>query len=148
MDYLHKNSSQISKHHALVVLENLKIRNMSKSASGTVEAPGANVKAKSGLNKSIQDQGWYEFRRQLTYKLEWNGGRVILISPQYTSQRCSSCKRYNVANRYSQSGFKCVECGFTTNADHNAALNILAAGIIADRDSTVGHTGREALETA
>ena len=48
-----------------------------KSAAGTVDAPGRNVRAKSGLNKSILDQGWFEFRRQLDYKLAWNGGYLV-----------------------------------------------------------------------
>jgi len=62
-DYLHKATSTISQNHALVCIEDLKVRNMSKSAAGTREAPGRNVKAKSGLNKAILDQGWFEFRR-------------------------------------------------------------------------------------
>lgn len=67
-DYLSKTSTEISKKHAMIVIENLKVSNMSKSAKGTAEDHGKNVKAKSGLNKSILDQGWYEFRRQLEYK--------------------------------------------------------------------------------
>lgn len=64
---------------------------MSRSASGTVEAPGRNVRAKAGLNKSILDQGWFEFRRQVEYKLKWLGGKLVVIPPQYTSQTCSHC---------------------------------------------------------
>lgn len=64
-DYLHKASSKISKNHAMIVIEDLCVSNMSKSAKGNAEEHGRNVKAKSGLNKSILDQGWYEFRRQL-----------------------------------------------------------------------------------
>jgi len=67
-DFLHKASTAISKNHAIVFVEDLKVRNMTKSAAGTPEKPGKNVQAKSGLNKSILDQGWAEFRRQLTYK--------------------------------------------------------------------------------
>ena len=64
---------------------------MSASASGTFDEPGKNVAAKSGLNKAILDQGWYEFRRQLEYKLARRGGVLILVPSQYTSQRCSEC---------------------------------------------------------
>ena len=67
-DYLHKTTTTISKNHAMVCIEDLQVRNMSASAAGTIEAPGTNVRAKSGLNKSILDQGWFEFRRQLDYK--------------------------------------------------------------------------------
>ena len=80
-DFLHKTTTIISKNHALVVIEDLKVRNMSRSASGTVEAPGRNVRAKAGLNKSILDQGWFEFRRQLEYKLKWLGGKLVVIIP-------------------------------------------------------------------
>ena len=63
----------ISKNHARVCIEDLQVRNMSRSAAGKADAPGRNVRAKSGLNKSILDQGWFEFRRQLEYKLAWRG---------------------------------------------------------------------------
>ena len=127
-DFLHKTSTKISKSHAVVVLEDLKVRNMSRSASGTTENPGRNVHAKSGLNKSILDQGWFEFRRQLDYKLRWRGGKLLIIGPQYTSQRCSRCGWTDKNNRPIQAKFKCTVCGLELNADHNAALNILAAG--------------------
>ena len=109
-------------------MENLKVSNMSASAKGTVGDPGKNIKAKSGLNKSILDQGWFEFRRQIEYKLNWRGGKLILVPPQYTSQSCSSCGYVSKDNRTSQSRFVCVACSHAQNADLNAALNILAAG--------------------
>lgn len=127
-DFLYKATSAISKNHALVVVEDLQVKNMSKSASGTIESPGRNVKAKSGLNKSILDQGWGEFVRQLGYKLVWLGGKLLKITPQYTSQKCSRCGYVSKDNRKMQACFKCMACGFEANADHNAALNILAAG--------------------
>ena len=120
-DFLHKASTMISKNHAVVVLEDLKVRNMSSAKAGG--------KRKSGLNKSILDQGWFEFRRQLTYKLAWLGGSLIAIPPQYTSQTCSRCGCVDRQNRQTQAKFKCTACGFEFNADHNAALNILAAGL-------------------
>jgi putative transposase len=104
------------------------VKNMSASASGSLESPGRNVRAKSGLNKSILDQGWFEFRRQLGYKLAWNGGMLLLIPPQYTSQTCHKCGNVDKNNRVSQASFVCTACGHSANADHNAALNILAAG--------------------
>ncbi|MES8897572.1 transposase, partial [Cutibacterium acnes] len=67
-DYLHKISNDISKNHAIVCIEDLQVKNMSKSAAGTAEQQGRNVRAKSGLNKAILDQGWFEFRCQLDYK--------------------------------------------------------------------------------
>lgn len=127
-DFLHKATTAISKNHAVVVIEDLTVRNMSRSASGTLETPGKNVRAKAGLNKSILDQGWFEFRRQLAYKLAWPGGNLLVIPPQYTSQTCSRCGCVDKQNRQTQAKFKCMICGFECNADHNAALNILAAG--------------------
>ena len=112
----------------MIVLEDLKVKNMTKSAKGTIDNPGKNVKAKSGLNKSILDQGWGEFKRQLEYKQKWRGGDVILVNPKYTSQACSVCNNVCADNRTSQSEFKCVACGHKTNADFNAALNVLRAG--------------------
>jgi putative transposase len=73
-DYLHKTSTTISQNHAMVCIEDLQVRNMSKSAAGSTDEPGNNVTAKSGLNKAILDQGWFEFRRQLDYKTACKAG--------------------------------------------------------------------------
>lgn len=127
-DYLHKTSTTISKNHAVIVIENLQVANMTANAKGTKERPGKNVKAKAGLNKSILDQGWYEFRRQLEYKQAWRGGMVIAIDPRNTSRTCACCGHVAAENRTTQSRFECVECGHSENADINAAKNILAAG--------------------
>ena len=127
-DYLHKVSNDVSKNHAVVVLEDLQVANMSKSAKGTLEAPGRNISQKSGLNKAILDQGWGEFRRQLGYKQAWRGGWVLLVNPAYTSQQCSCCGHTAKENRKNQERFVCTACGFTANADHNAAINIKRAG--------------------
>ncbi|HCJ8979067.1 TPA: transposase, partial [Escherichia coli] len=127
-DYLHKVTSEISKNHAMIVIEDLKVCNISKSAKGTAERPGRNIRAKSGLNRSILDQGWYEMRRQLEYKQLWRGGQVLAIPPAYTSQRCVCCGHTAKENRQTQSKFVCQVCGYTENADINGARNILAAG--------------------
>ncbi len=127
-DFLHKLSTDISKNHAKVYVEGLQIRNMSASAKGTIEEPGRNVKAKSGLNKSILDQGWHEFRQQLDYKLFWSGGMLVEVNPRYTSQQCSYCGHMAKENRQSQALFMCKACGHRENADINAAKNILTVG--------------------
>ena len=127
-DYLHKVTTTISKNHAMIVIEDLKVSNMSKSAAGTTNQPGRNVRAKSGLNRSILDQGWFELRRQLEYKQVWRGGQVLAINPAYTSQQCACCGYTAKANRETQSRFVCHECGYEVNADVNGARNILAAG--------------------
>jgi putative transposase len=127
-DYLHKASTDISENQALVVLEDLKVVNMSGSAKGTLENPGKNVKQKSGLNKAILDQGWSEFRRMLEYKQLWRGGLTLAVPPQHTSQECPMCHFVHADNRKSQAVFRCINCGYTAHADHVAAINILAAG--------------------
>jgi len=127
-DFLHKISHTISKNHAMIYVEDLQVSNMSKSAKGTVEQPGQNVAQKSGLNRSILDQGWYEFRRQLEYKSAWRGGFVIAVPPHHTSQTCPCCGHTDKENRPTQEKFECVECGYTENADVVGALNILARG--------------------
>lgn len=127
-DYLHKASAAISKNHATVCVEDLKIRNMSKSAAGTNETPGKKVRAKSRLNRSILDQGWFEFRRQLEYKLAWNGGWLISVPPRNTSRTCPDCGLISKENRKTQARFRCMECGFEEHADLVGAINILRAG--------------------
>jgi len=127
-DYLHKTSTAISQNHAMVCIEDLQVRNMSRSAAGPADVPGRNVRAKSGLNKSILDQGWFEFRRQLDYKLAWNGGWLVTVPPQNTSRTCPVCGHVSVDNRKTQARFACVACGFEENADVVGAINVLRAG--------------------
>ena len=127
-DFLHKTSTQLAKSHSLIVMEDLKTQNMARSAKGTKENPGKNVKAKSQLNRSILDQGWYTFQDHLSYKLGWRGGKLMLISPKNTSLKCRICGHIAEENRISQAEFHCIKCGHTENADLNASINILAEG--------------------
>ncbi len=127
-DWLHKLTHELAGQHAVIAIEDLRVKNMSASAAGTVDAPGTNVRQKAGLNRSIHDAAWGEFRRQLTYKLEWRGGRVIPVNPAYTSRTCRICGHECAENRKSQELFQCVACGHAENADVHAAKNILAAG--------------------
>lgn len=124
-DYLHKTSTTISKSHAMVVVEDLQVKNMSRSASGTVEQPGRNVRAKAGLNRSILDQGWAEFLRQLEYKMLWAGGLFLAVPPQNTSRTCPRCGCVAGENRRTQADFACVECGYSEDADLVGAINVL-----------------------
>lgn len=129
-DFVHKVTTAISKSYAYVTVEALKVKKMSKSAKGTAAKHGKMVKQKSGLNKSILDQGWGMFRQFLAYKLKYNyGTELIEVNPQYTSQRCSGCGHTHADNRKNQASFKCVKCGLSMNADLNASLNIKAAGL-------------------
>ena len=95
---------------------------------GTVDAPGRHVRAKSGLNQAILDQGWFEFRRQLEYKTAWRGGFFVAVPPQNTSRTCPSCGHISPENRRTQALFACVRCGHEANADHVGAINVLERG--------------------
>ena len=127
-NFLHQISNTISKNHATVYVEDLQVKNMSKSAKGTVENPGKNIRQKAGLNRAILDQAWYEFKRQLEYKLRWRGGQLIPVAPQYTSQCCPACGHTAKENRTTQALFACVKCGYTENADVVGAMNVLQRG--------------------
>lgn len=127
-DYLHKTTTTISQNHAMVCIEDSQVRNMSKAAAGTTEAPGRNVRAESGLNKSIFDQGWFKFCHQLEYKLVWNGGWLVTVLPQYTSRTCPCCGHISAANRQRQAQFLCIECDFVENADVVGVINVLRVG--------------------
>ncbi|TCT09031.1 RNA-guided endonuclease InsQ/TnpB family protein [Paralcaligenes ureilyticus] len=127
-DWLHKLSTLLANTYSTIAIEDLHVASMSASARGTVEAPGKNVKAKAGLNRSILDQSWAMFWGFLDYKLRAKGGELIRVNPAFTSQRCYVCDHTEKANRPTQSQFRCVACGHTDHADVNAAKNILAAG--------------------
>ena len=127
-DRLHKISTQLSKNHAIIVLEDLKIKNMTKSSKGNSEEHGKRVKQKSGLNRVILNQGWGMFKEFLKYKQDWHGGQVVFVDPKYTSQTCPCCQHKSKNNRLTQSDFECIVCGYQNNADHVGALNILARG--------------------
>ena len=127
-NHLHQISSTISKNHGIVYVEDLQVSNMSKSARGTAEQPGKNVKQKLALNRAILDQSWFELRRQLYYKLLWNGGYLIPVPPQNTSRCCPACGHTSKDNRQTQADFKCTECGYAENADLVGAINVLKRG--------------------
>lgn len=127
-DYLHKESTKLADSKFLIV-ENLKIKNMSKSAKGTIEEHGKKVKQKSGLNKSILQQAWGIFFEMLEYKLEQNGGKLIKVSPINSSNECSVCHYIDKENRETQSKFVCKSCGHEENADINASKVLLSRGL-------------------
>ncbi len=124
-NWIHKTTKDISEKCGTVVLEDLKVKNMMASAKGTVENPGKNVRQKTGLNRAMLDTAFGKIRRNLEYKC----GRVIEANPAYTSQICSVCGHTDKENRKTQARFLCVSCGFVSNADTNAAINIRRLGM-------------------
>jgi putative transposase len=166
-DFLHKTTTTISQNHALVCIEDLQVRNMTRrspvpellcsssrsskgnselhsnsgtvkshaglhSNSGTVkshaEQHGKMVRQKSGLNRAILDQGWGEFRRQLDYKVSWNGGMLLAVPPHNTSRTCPCCGHISKDNRQTQAKFLCLDCGYENHADVVGAINVLERG--------------------
>lgn len=127
-NFLHQTSNKITNDNQVIVVEDLKIKNMSKQAKGSVENPNMRASAKNGLNRSITQQSWGMFFAMLEYKAIRKGGEVIKIDPQFTSQKCSKCGHISKENRQSQSRFACKKCGFSINADINASINIVGAG--------------------
>ena len=129
-DWAEKASTDIARRFDVIRVENLKITNMTRSAKGTRENPGRNVRAKAGLNRGILGSGWGLLVRRLVDKAP---GRVEKIKPQYTSQRCSACGQVDRDSRESQAVFRCTACGFADHADVNAAINIAAGHAVTAR---------------
>jgi putative transposase len=127
-DWQHKVTLDLARRFGTVFVEDLKVANMTASAKGTVETPGRNVRQKSGLNRSILNQGWGAFETLLGYKLDERGGTLVKVDPAYTSQTCSDCGAVDARSRENQASFVCVTCGFREHADTNAAINIRDAG--------------------
>jgi len=129
-DWAEKTSTDIARRFGVIRVEDLQIGNMTRSAKGTRENPGRNVRAKAGLNRGILGSGWGLLVRQLQDKAP---GRVEKISPAFTSQRCSACGQVDRDSRQSQAVFRCTACGFACHADVNAARNIAAGHAVTAR---------------
>ncbi|MGC2774926.1 MAG: transposase [Bradyrhizobium sp.] len=128
-DWREKVTTQLVIENDLIVIENLKVKNMMRSAKGSIEAPGKNVRAKSGLNREIARQGWSTFALRLEQKAAAAGVEVIRVPAPYTSLCCNACGHTVLENRKNQAAFLCQVCGHQANADVNAAKNILATGL-------------------
>jgi putative transposase len=129
-DWAEKASTALARRFDLICVEDLRITSMTRSARGTIEAPGRNVRQKAGLNRGILANGWGLLVRRLEDKAP---GRVEKIHPAYTSQRCSACGTVDARARESQAVFACRSCGYAGNADVNAARNIAAGHAVAAR---------------
>ena len=129
-DWAEKTSTGIARRFDVIRVEDLQITNMTRSAKGTRENPGRNVRQKAGLNRGILGSGWGLLVRRLEDKAP---GRVEKVSPAFTSQRCSACGRVDRDARESQAVFRCTACGFACHADVNAAINIAAGHAVTAR---------------
>jgi len=122
-------ANRLAKSYGLIVVEDLRVKNMTASSRGTVEQPGRNVRQKAGLNEAILSKGWGRLLSALHHKARYTGSQIVKVNPAYTSQRCSRCGHVDPKSRESQADFRCTACGYRDNADVNAAKNILAAGL-------------------
>jgi putative transposase len=128
-DFAAQTAVGLVRSHGLVAVEDLRVKNMTASAKGTVEQPGRQVRQKAGLNRAILSKGWGGFLLALQHAARYHGCAVVKVPPAYTSQTCNACKHIARESRESQAVFRCVACGHQDNADVNAAKNILAAGL-------------------
>ena len=129
-DWAEKVSTDIVRRFDVIRVEDLQVKNMTRSAKGTRDNPGRNVRQKAGLNRGILGSGWGLLVRRLEEKAP---GRVEKIKPHYTSQRCSACGQVDRDSRESQAVFRCTACGFAGHADVNAAINIAAGHAVTAR---------------
>jgi transposase len=129
-DWAEKASTDIARRFDVIKVEDLRIAAMTRSAQGTREDPGRNVRAKAGLNRGILRSGWGLLVRRLEQKAP---GRVEKVSPAFTSQRCSACGQVDRKSRESQAVFRCTACGYAGHADVNAARNIAAGHAVTAR---------------
>jgi IS605 OrfB family transposase len=127
-DFVEQATTGLVRRFDLIAVEDLAVKHMVRSAR-TIEAPGVNVAAKRGLNRAIHAQGWGMFRRRLQDKAATCDVAVVAVNPAHTSQRCAVCGHTAPDNRENQAVFRCRACGHQANADVNAAVNILAAGL-------------------
>src|ERR1039458_8269585 len=129
-EWAEKDSTDLARRFDAIRVENLHVTSMTRSARGTAEAPGRNVRQKTGLNRGILASCWGLLVRRLQDKAP---GRVEKVKPHYTSQRCSACGHVDAESRESQARFVCTACGLAGNADVNAAINIAAGHAVTAR---------------
>jgi putative transposase len=148
-DWLNKTTTQIAKSHGVVAVEDLNVAGMTRSARGTIEHPGVNVKVKAALNRSILEMAWGKAERMLVYKCQANGSALVKVNAWNSSRECARCSHVSSANRVDQTIFHCVVCAYTANADTNAAQVVLRRGLIALSDAApgCGGTARDARAT-
>ena len=130
-DFNHKLSNTLARKYETVVMEDLNLRNMTRSAKGCVEKHGKNVAAKAGLNRELLRMAPGQLYVFIKYKVLRYGGKLVLVNPAFTSQTCHECGTVDRLSRKNQATFKCTGCGHSCHADVNAARNIRCLGLAA-----------------
>lgn len=135
-DWAEKISTRLVAGHDLVVLEKLNTKGMTRKPrpKPDPDLPGAylpnRARAKAGLNRGILASCWGLLGSRLEQKAAASGAAVRFADPRFTSQECHACGHTEAGNRDSQAVFLCLACGHEDHADVNAALNILARGLL------------------
>jgi putative transposase len=124
-DALHQLSSRLAATYGTVVLEDLNVAGMTRSPKAVPNEDGSyqrnGKKAKAGLNRAILDVAPGEFRRQITYKLAWHGGKLVIADRYFSSsKRCSSCGEVKAKLSRAERTYRCA-CGLVIDRDLNAA---------------------------
>jgi putative transposase len=113
-DYLHKLTTALVKQYDVIVIEDLKTKNLQKNHC---------------LAKAIANASWYQFRTMLAYKCAWYGKKLVIVQPNYTSQICSHCGYHSGPKPLQVREWTCPSCGIHHDRDINAAINILHQGL-------------------
>ena len=135
-DWAEKISTRLVRENDAVVLEKLNIAGMTRkpAAQPDPDLPGSflpnQARAKAGLSRGILAAAWGVLGQRIKDKGEASDVLVLFVDPRFTSQQCHACGHTDAANRDSQAVFACVSCGHQDHADRNAALNILARGLL------------------
>ncbi|MFG1951830.1 RNA-guided endonuclease InsQ/TnpB family protein [Micromonospora sp. NPDC048830] len=146
-DWQHKTTTTIAERYGIVAVEELRVKNMTRSARGTIAEPGRTVRQKAGLNRVMLDEAHARTVELLAYKLAERGGQLLKVPAAYTSQTCSTCGHRDPRSRNGVA-FTCTSCRHLDHADTNAALNILnAAGLGRVRTWSPAPVGCEASTT-
>ncbi len=139
----HGTSRKLAGAAHTIVVEDLQVPNMTRSAKGTVDEPGSRVRQKAGLNRVILATGWAELRQMLSYK----GGRLVAVDPAWTSRTCAVCGHVDAGSRRTRSEFQCTACGHADHADANAGRNIRHRGLALLHGEAAGLPGRGTVKT-
>jgi putative transposase len=124
-DHLHELTTRLAKSHGRIVVEDLNVAGMSRSSRGTAEAPGRNLRAKSGLNRSLADASFGEVRRMLEYKCRWYGSELVVADRFFPSSKtCSRCGTVRSQLGLGDRFFTCPACGLSIDRDLNAAISL------------------------